>query len=225
MIVLDLKSILKNICVTYPATERLRINSFAAIADRDAFTTSNFNMSFEDYLNGSVWARDWVAEGSDPNCLKIEYPALVVSVINTESAQDGKKTCFKLEIGIIDTKDSCVCEGGELRDDYTFRVELSQVLKNVMLELAKYEEWEKDGKKKWITPQYYEQLTDKTGWVENEKEIKGNLKNISGIRFSKLGMEKEHAAFMSFDICECVGSNLVFDHSQNIVNPIAKCHR
>lgn len=223
MIVKDIKSILKNICVTYPEKDRLRINSFAVIPNRDAFTTSNFTMSHEDYLNGSAWSRNWEQEGADENTFKIEYPCLVVSLINSTGG-DGKKTCFKLEVGIIDIKESCVCENGLVRDEFDFRLDLIQIMENVFNELANHEEWTKVIYRKWITPQYYAKLHDKTGWAESGKKMSSQLKNKSAIQLSRLGMEKEQAAFMSFDVCECM-PKVDFNYAATNFNAVAytKC--
>ena len=52
-------AILKKIVVNYPYQEEGGLNTFVIFDERADLNTETLGKSYEDYLAGSFWARDW----------------------------------------------------------------------------------------------------------------------------------------------------------------------
>lgn len=66
MTITELIILARNIVISWPYSED-RVDTFSTFKSRSELNETTYGRSYEDYLNGSFWARNWVKAGASRN--------------------------------------------------------------------------------------------------------------------------------------------------------------
>jgi hypothetical protein len=97
--------------------------------------------SYEEYLRGEFFARDWVLSGANPSTILLERPLIVLErdLVSLESPY-SKSSCTKLWVSVLDT----LCKDcNETPDEATRR--MVQTLHRFILRMTSFKAWQKSG--------------------------------------------------------------------------------
>lgn len=159
---------------------------------------SNLDKTFEDYLEGSFWARDWEAGGADPNELKREFPLTLLETPELKIV--NQEECRKYALTVIGQYDCKDCKGCN-RTKEQVGCDTEDILKNILREIKKFGKFENDeGVELWASILYGKSQ----GWTYLEESIGDILEDQDMTIFEiSRGMPNMIGWSVQFEICDC----------------------
>lgn len=128
-----------NITKGYPFNECRQPDTFAVIDSQDAFEADNLGLTYQDYLDGTFWSRNWVQQGADANTLCKKYPIVSIE-IKTAYLKDvcRNEYCFKAWLVIADVPDCGNCKDNCKRTVAELDKDLMITMQTFLKEMLRY---------------------------------------------------------------------------------------
>lgn len=119
-----------------------QINTVYLIDTPPSILVDNLGASFQDYLDGFFWSRDWINSGSNPDTMKAQFPILFVesvgiSIDNISSPDIQRQYAFVF----IDKVECESCPDKDSRTGQTVKDNLLETIRIFLKELYDYEKW------------------------------------------------------------------------------------
>lgn len=232
----DIIEIFRQIVIDFPYSECKQLQTFAMLEDGDNLVSSQaFPATYQSYLDGFYWSRDWYASGADANQMQLEYPALFLEQIGSKRKDINKRgKCFKFVLLIADIPDCTSCPEKCKRSKSQVICDIEDALDLVMGEFIKYQLFEAEVGGEtvyiWATQNKKEKLIDDdvyTTLTYTGMDIDTNLQNYQldykpwqTKRFSNA--EDLIGSFIELEFCGCVGEQAEFTY--NNINPKLVAH-
>lgn len=106
----DIIDISREIVRLWPWSECTQPDTFAVVDHIGQLESSNLGKTYQDYLNGHFWSRDWINSGARTESLCKTYPMLILEqkeVIKTEPFD--KEACWEWWFVFADIPDCVNC--------------------------------------------------------------------------------------------------------------------
>lgn len=230
-----IKEIFRNLVITWPNIVCSQINTFFIIDDGSEFETENLKATYNDYLKGEFWSRDWVTAGANPETLCKQYPILGIEQKKVLADEIfAKEFCYEYWVVIADkgSCEECNEECNRTKDEVD-----NDLYKNAILllnELKKYKEFtvNKNGLTfiLWGTAEEMEKYLLSSyidGYSETGREIYNHIKTDNlNIESIAIGLT-DGARAISFPLtfCDCPNEKEEFNYDIQTFKNIAttKC--
>lgn len=128
----DIITLAREVAIRYPL-----IGTFTVVDGAADFEATNTNKTYQDYLNGHFWSRDWVLQGAPADILRKQYPILGVELKRVmKDSIYSKSACYEMWVLIADQVGCDTCETKKSKEQVDFA--LLDMALNYVQELVKY---------------------------------------------------------------------------------------
>lgn len=168
--------------------------------------------SYQEYLKGEFFAKNWILAGAEPSKIVLERPLIVLErdVVDLESPYSGK-ACPKLWITVIDT----LCkECGETSDEATKRV--VNTLHRFLVRFGKMKVWKnQEGVFKVAVEQ-------PSGFILHKDRLLTDSP-IQIVPNPRLVSDSGYAASVRVEYCECLPSETFVPFNHPLPGAESRC--
>lgn len=121
----------------FPNNKNFSVNTFAHIDSGKAMQSENLGHTYDSYLKGEFWARNWVANGAPQSHMKKQYPILgIEQKKSTRPDICGREKCYEYDIVMLDILTCSNCSDWKKdRTPYQIDCDLGEVLDNIIQEI------------------------------------------------------------------------------------------
>lgn len=194
-----------------------RLQTFAVLEEYSDLNTPNLAKTISDRNKPFFFSRDWSSANYNPSKLEYSYPGLFIidrSFSISNPFTKNVKTCYKMEIAVLDKFDrACVEKGGNCKpcakrtrneiflDTETFLFNFFAYLRNIV--------YVKD--EGWMIRSLAENQIDESLTRQFQKHLADSNKELNGIRWSG-GLDDVYGSVIEFTFCVETCENFEYDH-------------
>lgn len=145
MTLADLKAIFLQAVQDMAYIEHQQINTIYIIDRHPDIRQDSLGATYQDFLNGDFWARDWVYSGASRDNLRASWPILIVEQADPEAeCIDSIDMIYPFDVMIIDKIGCNNCPNPEERSPFFVKEKTLTMLRSWLNEVYSFEYWEVD---------------------------------------------------------------------------------